>query len=1012
MSVATRTTKAGVPCRLPLFYENALITDCTVLPGGGSVPSCFALGDIGPQPCAPPKPGSPSTPLRERLAAGGPGDGAMGSLCRSTNPAGASDCQAGFICAPMPAGPLANSPTYGYCAGGGTAEGDGKNETEGEGGGLEAVPVASRTTVDGRACRLPLVVNGSLLTDCGAIGGKTACYVAPDDAADAGGALAFTAECAEKQGSWATAPLADVLAAGSAAGLDGRAGALCALALPGAPGRPATSLTCSPGLTCTRVDAGPLKNAPYGTCLASKTGPGAAAPKKPAAAPSIADRKPAPVSGAGLGIMPVAARVTADGAACRLPVVMSDGTMFTDCGPLGGVSGGVSACYTAGLKEWGACAPRNASTPPALPLAALLASGRGADGQRGSICAADASAVPAPLCDSGLTCRPLSGPYGFCAGPKDPVVEAVPPAVDTGAADAEEAKQRVAAALAADNSTSGLASRTVAQRMTVAGLPCRLPVRYKGKVLTDCAKIGDNFDHCFVGEGFASHQKCRATAELPDAPSIAQMELDGKLGDGSEGALCVLAEMAAGGGGGGGDAFAAGSGRGATCRAGLKCVPGSSAPLRGSRYGYCKAPAAAASAVDAVLHPKKHKEAKKAAADAALTPAQQAVADLAVADRVTAAGERCRLPAVVNGTLVTDCFAWPGYLPGDDEATPPAAPAGASLVAPAVPAEGGAGACFTPASPTVPQRCARTGGPGGYSLSPLSALLALPGRAADAGPGALCTLDADTAARIAPGAAALPPCGAGTAGCAVLRPGGQLKASGLGFCLAIDGSDPAAGGAGGPAGAGLDKPVEVPGGASYLPTGEEAVAPAASARGAGRQGPHCGPICMWGSAFAMVLSALLIGGVCYLAFCRPRPTRSGQTWRPGTMVGMGGCEIRGRVVLRLREEKKTMKSGERGGGASCMKKNNSFAFIAYKNYSFHTSSNRRCAPRSWLEARRAPPPPPASGVTSVTVHAFLARAQNRLSVFHRRTWARRTRRVPAAPNSASVVSRGSNREGS
>ena len=833
------------------------MTDCSLLAGGGIVPSCFALGSIGPQPCAPAD--KPPTPLNARLGAAGgasaPGDGAMGSLCRlapSTLLPG-SDCQAGFMCAPMAAGALAGSRTYGYCAGGGTADAP-PGVPKASKSGLEGVAVAARTTLSGVPCRLPLVVNGSLLTDCSDIEGRTACYTA---------GLTTSAACGASQ-NWTTTPLADVLAAGRAAGLDGRPGALCALPLPGNPGTPSPSLTCSPGLACTRVEAGVLKNAPYGACLEVKAAkPAAPLPPKPSTPSAL---KPSPVSG--LGIMPVATRTTADGTPCRLPVIMADGTMYTDCGPLGGVSGGMAACYTNGLSEYGTCAPRNASTP-ALPLTALLATGRAADGQRGSICAVAGSvpgAVPSPPCRSGLTCRPLSGAFGFCAGQADP--PQLPLGVDSGASDAAAA----AAASKPPVDASTLGARTVAQRATVAGLPCRLPVRYKGKVLTDCAQIGDSYDHCFVGEGFSAHQKCRASAELPAAPSIAELEADGVLGDGSEGALCVLEPSAAGASP---DSFGVGAGRGATCRAGLKCVPGSAAPLRGSRYGYCKTPMAVASFVEAVMHPKQHKEAAAAAAAVALTPAQAAVADLAVASRVTAAGEQCRLPLVVNGTLITDCFAWGGKLMGDRDPAAARAPAGAALVAPAVAADPTAGACFTPASPTVPQRCARAAaGGGGYPLSPLDALLAA-GKGADAGPGSLCTLDPALAARvIAPGAtsAQLPACGAGSAGCAVLRPGGQLKASGLGFCQALDGADPGAGGAGGPAGAGLRPPIEVPGGSAYLPTAPPAAVDSRSSKGALAR---CGPACMWSSTLAMILTASLVGYVCFAAFCRAAPGERG-----------------------------------------------------------------------------------------------------------------------------------------
>ena len=231
------------------------------------------------------------------------------------------------------------------------------------------------------------------------------------------------------------------------------------------------------------------------------------------------------------------------------------------------------------------------------------------------------------------------------------------------------------------------------------------------------------------------------------------------------------------------------------------------------------------------------------APSSALTPAQATVANLPIASRVSAAGEQCRLPVVVNGTLVTDCFAWPGKLPGDGAPTPPAAPTGAVLVAAAVRADPAAGACFTLASPTVPQRCARSGG-GAYPRSPLASLL-VAGKGADALPGSLCTIGGGRVAAkiISPGAesAKLPSCGEDSGwGCAVLRPKGQLKASGFGFCQALDGSDPTAAGAGAPLGAGtLAAPVEVPGGAASLPTN-----PPAKAKATTDTADACGPACM------------------------------------------------------------------------------------------------------------------------------------------------------------------------
>ena len=273
---------------------------------------------------------------------------------------------------------------------------------------------------------------------------------------------------------WRTATLADLLADGGAA--DGGPGSLCSLGLPGSgSGGPA----CVQGLTCTRLAAGPLKAAPYGYCKRDGAANGTAA-----------------FARGNLGSLPVAVRTAVDGTPCRLPAVVGNGSIYTDCGPIGGSA--APSCFTKGVKQVARCAPAAPAAP--TTLGELLASGSGADGQRGSICAvAGAPAVPAPPCDAGLVCRPLEGDYGFCTAP--------PPALDSGASDAANGTGGLPTFASPSARTAAAMALPVQRRTAVTGLPCRLPVRYKGELLTDCALINGQYDHCFVGDGLDAHQK-------------------------------------------------------------------------------------------------------------------------------------------------------------------------------------------------------------------------------------------------------------------------------------------------------------------------------------------------------------------------------------------------------------------------------------------------------------------------------------------------------------------------
>ena len=127
-------------------------------------------------------------------------------------------------------------------------------------------------------------------------------------------------------------------------------------------------------------------------------------------------------------------------------------------------------------------------------------------------------------------------------------------------------------------------------------MQCRLPLRYKGRLLTDCdsglgdggAQTGDK--RCFV-EGLNVTAIC---APVPLATggavteSLDELEARGGLGDGRAGALCHLLPPAAR------PAADASSSSVvppvAACALGFTCTEFASPPMAGGRFGWCKAP--------------------------------------------------------------------------------------------------------------------------------------------------------------------------------------------------------------------------------------------------------------------------------------------------------------------------------------------------------------------------------------------------------------------------------------
>ena len=482
--VASRATVSGSSCRLPLFYGGVLLTDCVPL-GGGPDPACFTKGGVvGPVACAPPPAGrAKMTPLSDILATSPPGDRGFGALC--SLPAAvngtSTDCLPGLLCVPMETGPLAAPRSrYGFCAGNGVAPGGrpaaaAAAATSGDGLSPTRMLVArKRRTMSGAYCRLPLYVNGTLLADCTAMDGVTACYT--------GSALLKTGACAPTQDDWASVTLASLLEAGTAG--DGGRGALCALPL--AAGASATAprwpvgKPCSPEYTCLPARAGPLNgSSTIGVCSATPATPAAAAVAAAVAAAGttrVAPSLPDAAARAALAntSLLVARRRTINGDLCRLPIVLASGKLAVDCRPLAGFS--TPSCYTDGLATAAPCAPAPADAT-ACSFSSVLASGGGADGGPGSICSVFGGtyggAMPATPCGAGLTCAPYAGDFGYCAA-------AAVPAPPVSAGDPPPALPAVAASLA---------SVDVARRKTVTGFPCRLPVRVAGALVTDCANL-------------------------------------------------------------------------------------------------------------------------------------------------------------------------------------------------------------------------------------------------------------------------------------------------------------------------------------------------------------------------------------------------------------------------------------------------------------------------------------------------------------------------------------------
>ena len=155
LQVTPRSTVSGASCNLPMVVYGQLLADCYTN-SSGSV--CFPDSQTA-QPCSP-QAGSPAT-IFSLQEAGTLSQGAAGELCTlDAEPAGpALPCAAPLGCVAASWGLLLGSP-FGYCT---RLPALLSAQTFSV---LSSLAVTPRNTVSGAACELPLVVNGTLLTDC------------------------------------------------------------------------------------------------------------------------------------------------------------------------------------------------------------------------------------------------------------------------------------------------------------------------------------------------------------------------------------------------------------------------------------------------------------------------------------------------------------------------------------------------------------------------------------------------------------------------------------------------------------------------------------------------------------------------------------------------------------------------------------------------------------------------------------------------------------------------------
>lgn len=365
--VTPRNTTGGAACRLPIVVEGQLQADCTTSKG---IEVCYTVDLKQTRACV----GAPDAPSRlsigTLLASGLGADEGDGSLCtlgtQPTDPVLA--CREGFECTAFD-NEGATEAGYGYCepaAAEPTQQASAPAPVPAPGPAdsealqaLYRLRVAERYTNTRERCRLPVVREGQLLTDCVEVNGTSSCFTAN---------FTQTGFC-DRASRGSRLSLGTLLTTGLAS--DGGEGALCSNAAGGTVGK----VVCLPGFTCTPAPAGSLLvGTGFGFCANLLA--------------SVGNHEAVMA----LSALPVSQRFTLSGQACRLPLVYRE-QLLTDCSTSLAATG-QARCFVGDSSEPQACLPSNATSAAPASAAQLLAEGSaGFDGQSGM-----AAPCHAPTC--------------------------------------------------------------------------------------------------------------------------------------------------------------------------------------------------------------------------------------------------------------------------------------------------------------------------------------------------------------------------------------------------------------------------------------------------------------------------------------------------------------------------------------------------------------------------------------------------------------------------------------
>eukprot|EP00884_Botryococcus_braunii_P000515 jgi/Botrbrau1/10464/Bobra.0133s0070.1 len=529
MMVATRTTTQGVPCRLPLYFQGQLMLDCLAVNGTAS---CAVEGSDTLVPCSPKLNFTTDVPL-DKFISGVGSDGKEGSICPLAPLPGETTvhtvCLPGLRCNAAKTGLLAGS-GFGYCSSGASTV-PAVSKT------MNDITVARRTSASGLPCRLPVIYQGQMVTDCKVFNESQGqvCFVE-----------GLNPEACASDSPPQLVGLADLLSDGK--GADGGPGSLC---LPRGTNlaRNASAMPpCTAPLTCIVLEP-PMPGLPigYGFCGNDTTTDEAVAAA--AALPAVAPTTPLP--GAGTDSIVITPRLTTTQAACRLPVVFH-GKLLTNCIN----EAGIELCFIEGLERTAPCGPAAQTN---TTLTEMLNSATASDGGDGALCqlTPPPSGSTLPCANPSFACTkfeegPLVGTsFGYCS------------------------------AAGFNGSTfktpnSYLSTLMLSNRTTLDGASCRLPIVHMGQLYVDCMHVNDVL-RCYVLGDPGPPRDCAPQAlDAPPISTAAMIAANGSV-DGLEGSLCTLGAL----GDPNGDVFA--------CVGNLTCrqFPG---PLTSAGYGYCEVP--------------------------------------------------------------------------------------------------------------------------------------------------------------------------------------------------------------------------------------------------------------------------------------------------------------------------------------------------------------------------------------------------------------------------------------